>query len=333
MRIKAKYVFTISILIISTYYINVIVSSISPNLPRPAQKPILYSNQMRQDLKMTCFKALKKAKSHIHLVMFGLTDYKIIDILNKKSKKNLDMHIFYDKRSRQRLEVKPHQQTLVKTKGLMHQKILVIDKKLVFLGSANFTTSSFLMHDNLIIGFYSPEVAKFLCQKTPYFPGNISAIIGGQKIDIWLLPDFQNKAINKIIELINSAATSIEVAMFTLTHPHLVNALIAAKNRGVNVQVAIDFQSKNGASRKAIEKLEREKITILFNREIKLCHHKYISIDQKTLLLGSANWTKSAFNKNYDCFLILYNIDRDQKRFLKRLWKILTLESTMKKLK
>lgn len=328
MRIKSKHLFRFSLFALLAFFVNFIVSSISPNLPKPGKKPILYSNQMRQDLKMTCFKALKKAKEHIHLVMFGLTDSKIIDILNKKSEDNLDMRVFYDKRSKVTLNLKPYQDNKVKSKGLMHQKILVIDKSLVFLGSANLTSSSLLMHDNLIVGFHSPQIAEFLIKKTPYYSGNISTTIGGQKIDVWLLPDMQNKALNKIIDLINSAADSIEIAMFTFTHPALVEALINAKNRNVDVKVAIDFQTKNGASRHAIEKLQKEKIEILYNTEIKLCHHKYILIDHKFLICGSANWTKAAFNKNLDCFLILYNLDQDQKKFLKKLWRTISLESS-----
>lgn len=331
MRIRPKYLFIFSILAVSTFYIILIVSSIAPNLPKPGQKPILYSNQMRQDLKMTCFRALKKAKKNIHLIMFGLSDPTIINILNKKSENNLNMRIFYDDYSSNDLDIKPHQLFKVKSKGLMHQKILVIDKSLVFLGSANMTTSSLLMHDNLIVGFFSPQIAGFLCEKAPFFPGTLSTMVGGQEVEVWLLPDFQNKALTKIIDLINSASRSIQVAMFTFTHPVLSQTLIKAKNRGIDVKVAIDFQSQKGASNKVIETLKKDHVDILFNRDLKLCHHKYILIDNKTLICGSANWTKSAFNKNYDCFLILYNLDEKQKKFMTKLWKTIMLESSFLK--
>ncbi|NGX33702.1 MAG: Phospholipase D [Candidatus Anoxychlamydiales bacterium] len=331
MRIRSKHIFIFSIFATLAFCINFIVSSISPNLPKPGGKPILYSNQMRQDLKMTCFKALKKANEHIHLVMFGLTDPKIVAILNKQSQNNIDMRVYYDKRSSVDLTLNENQQFKVKSRALMHQKILVIDKSLVFLGSANLTTASLLMHDNLMIGFHSPEIANFLIKKTPYYSGNLSTQVGGQKIDIWLLPDFQNKAINKIINLIDNATNSIELAMFTFTHGSLVEALINAKKRGVDVKIAIDFQTKNGASKKAIESLKKENIEIIYNKEVKLCHHKHIVIDKKQLICGSANWTNSAFNKNYDCFLILYGLNHSQKKFLKKLWRTIELESSFLK--
>jgi len=188
-----------------------------------------------------------------------------------------------------------------------------------------------MMHDNLIVGFYSPEIAKFLCENAPFSAGSISSLVGGQKVEVWLLPDFQNRALTKVKELIDSARDSIQVAMFTFTHPVLAEALIRAKNRGVDVKVAIDFQSKKGASKKAIEKLTEENIDILFNTDSKLCHHKYILLDHKTLICGSANWTKSAFNKNYDCFVILYNLDKTQKKFMKKLFKTITLESSFQR--
>ena len=329
MRIKAKHIFVFSLLAISAFFIIAIVSSVSPHLPQPSQKPIFYSNQMRQDLKATCIKAIKKAKNNIHLVMFGLTDPKIIDLLTKKSEDNLKMKVFFDSRSSNDLDIKENQKFKMKSNGLMHQKILVIDDSLVFIGSANFTMSSLLMHDNLIIGFYSPDIAAFLKAKTPLSSGTYSAMVGGQKMDIWLLPDFQNKALTRMLQLIDNASSSIEIAMFTFTHPALVEALIKAKNRGVNITLVIDFHSKNGVSKVAIDKLKKEKIAILSNLSIKLCHHKYIFIDNQTLVCGSANWTKSAFKKNYDCFLILYNLDQSQKKFMKKLGKTLQLESSL----
>ena len=327
---KAKYIFIISLLIASSFYINIIIKSISPNLPKPGKRPLLYSNQLRQDLKMTFIYSLKKAKESIHLVMFGLTDPHVIKHLYKKSDQNLAVKVFYDKRSSKEIELGPSQAFPIKSKGLMHQKILVVDNSLVFIGSANMTMSSLLMHDNMMIGFFSPEIASFLISRSPYLAGSISSMVGGQKVELFLLPDLQNKALKKVLDLIKNARSSIEIAMFTLTHPKLIDEIIEAKNRGIKVQVAIDSQSSRGASKKAIEKLRKENIHILYSNGLKLCHHKYLYIDDKTLISGSANWTKSAFSKNYDCFLVLYNLDEKQKEFMKKLWKVIELETFYK---
>ncbi|MFA6118601.1 MAG: phospholipase D-like domain-containing protein [Parachlamydiales bacterium] len=331
MKLNSKKLFLFFLFIILAIYVVFVVSSISANLPKEGRNPVFYSNQMRQDLKVTCIHALKNAKKSIHLVMFGLTDENILSLLKKKSLENISLKVFTDKTTTNQIEIKPDQLFKIRSRGLMHQKILVIDNSIVFIGSANMTTSSLRMHDNLIIGFFSSQIADFLSQKSPLSPGFITSYVGDQKIDVWLLPDSQDKAINRLRELIGSAKSSIEVAMFTFTHPALTESLIEAKKRGLNVKVAIDFQSKNGASKKAIENLKNNNIEIYFNQDSKLCHHKYILLDNNTFVCGSANWTKAAFKNNYDCFVILYNLDGSQKKFMKRLWQIIQGDSALLK--
>ncbi|MBI5346400.1 MAG: DUF1669 domain-containing protein [Chlamydiae bacterium] len=323
-----KLFFSIAIVALLGFYGYLIFNSLVPHFPKQDDPPILYSNQCRQDLKITALKALKEAKESIHLITFGLTDAKIIDLLMQKHKENLKMKVFYDKRSSPTLNLPQDCAISVKSKGLMHQKILVIDKKLVFLGSANMTPTSLSMHDNLMIGFYSPDIADFLIKKAPFSPANKKFSVGGQEMELWLLPDTQNKALEKVKSIIASAKVRIEVVMFTLTHPKLIDELIEAKKRNVEVKVVVDFHSGLGASAKAIKKLKENNVEIFLSKGPQLCHHKYICVDNQTLVSGSANWTKSAFNKNYDCFVILYDLIPDQKKFMKKLFQTIEIEST-----
>jgi len=189
------------------------------------------------------------------------------------------------------------------------------------------TLSSLIMHDNMMVGFYSPEIASYLIEKTPYYTGNISTIVSNQEVDLYLLPDIQNKALKKVLDLIKRARSSIKIAMFTLTHQKILDEIINLKKLGIEVTIAIDGKSSRGASKKAIERLKNENIKVLISKNDKLCHHKFMVIDDKILMVGSANWTKSAFDKNNDCFLIVYNLDKNQKSFLKKLWRIIELET------
>ncbi len=256
------------------------------------------------------------------MVMFGLSDTAIIDTLRKKAK-TVPSKIYYDHRSSPSLALSANLAKKVKTKGLLHQKILVLDNTTVFIGSANMTHASLSMHDNLMIGFYSPEIAHFLIHKAPYSSGYIRSMVGGQNIELWLLPDMQNKALSSLRELIHSAKKSIFVAMFTFTHPILVDELIKAHKRGVQVECVIDFQSSMGASGKVVEKLKAAHVPLYFSSGPQLLHHKMLFIDNKTLISGSANWTKSAFVKNNDCFFILHHLTPKQKRFVQKLKKVL----------
>ncbi len=301
--------------------------SVSPTIPEADAPPLLYSNQCRQDLRFTLIHALNQAKKSIHLVMFGLTEPTILQMLQKKAK-NLPVDIYYDPTASKQLSsslplMNPHP---VKSKGLMHQKILVIDDSISFIGSANMTRNSLQMHDNLMIGFHSPLIAKFLLEHAPSSSGSIKTSVGGQMVELWLLPDPRGHALQAVKELIRRAKHSIHLAMFTLSHPVLLDELILAKRRGVQVEIAIDFHSSFGASKKAIERLQSEGAKIYLSSHTKLLHHKFLAIDDRVLLCGSANWTRAAFYKNHDCFAILYNMNKQQRKIIHQIWRKIETE-------
>ncbi len=324
-KIRSLLIFSFCIFIFA--FIFQYLSYFIPNLPKPGDKPVLYSNQCSHDLKITTVKALNNAKKSIHMIMFGLSDPTIIKTLKNKSKEKIPINLYYDFRSSPGFFLPDQKAFSVQTKGLLHQKIIVIDKKIVFLGSANMTQASLSMHDNLMIGFYSPEMANFLIGKTPFSSGYLHCMVGGQDVELWLLPDHQNRALLSIKELFHSAKHNVTIAMFTLTHPLLVDEIIKAKKRGVKVSCIIDFHSAIGASAKAIEKLKNAGIIVKMNSTQKLLHHKFMYIDNKKLVCGSTNWTKSAFSQNKDCFIILHNLNYNQKKFMNKLIKAIEINS------
>lgn len=292
-------------------------------MPKLSDPPHLYANPSQQDLRLTLLEAIRRAHSSIHLVMFGLSDPPLLSLLAQKIKEAVPTTVYYDPTGspslRQALaggDIHPIHQS-----GLMHQKILILDNETIFIGSANFTTASLKMHDNLVIGFTSRNVARFLKEKAARGFAHLRATAGGQGIELWLLPDPRGHALADLCKKIDAARQKIRLALFTLTHEGLVHALIRAARRGVNVSLVIDGHSGFGASRKAAEKLQKEGVHLFFSQGVQLLHHKFALFDEQTLVTGSANWTKAAFAKNSDCLLILYNLNSEQKTFLNRLWR------------
>lgn len=256
--------------------------------------------------------------------MFGLTEPSILQALAKKAREEeLRCSIYYDPTAAHRLRSYPPYFSVypVVSQGLMHQKILVIDENLVFLGSANMTPTSLQMHDNLVLGMQSQKIAQFLCDRTPQKSGSLKTRVGAQEIELYLLPDPRGLALQAIKRRIAEARHSIKVAMFTLTHAGLVDALIDAQKRGVRVTISIDRNARYGSSHKAIHKLESRGATIVTSRGHPLMHHKFLLVDDRTLVLGSANWTKAAFYKNRDCFVVLPIMTPAQKTTISYLWK------------
>jgi cardiolipin synthase A/B len=296
--------------------------SLTPTLPTLGEPPRLYSNQCQQDLTLTFLEAIQKAKQSIYLVMFGLSDPAILKALAKKSEESVEPTVYYDTNGSPNLykrldgcAVHPIRQI-----GFMHHKVLVVDGETVFLGSANMTTQSLRMHDNLVIGLSSKKIAEFLKNKVPYSSGHLRTPVGGQDVDLWILPDPNGNALAELKKSLRKANRSIRVAIFTFTHPTLADELLMAQRRGIDVTVVIDMHSALGASAKTVEALKKAGIRILYSKGVQLLHHKFVLVDDHLLVAGSANWTKAAFTKNSDCLVILHNLTQEQRSFMNYLW-------------
>lgn len=306
-----------------------VLAATTPSLPNSSSPLIFYSNQLRTDLKVLYCAALKEAKRSVHLQIYSLTDPEVLSLLAKKGAEGKTVAVHYDPKASGKIgnQLAPFASLYPYTgEGLMHKKILTIDEDKVFLGSANLTPSSLRMHDNLVIGIHSSPLAHFL-QTAP--SASLSFPIGEQRGEVWLLPEGGQEALSRLLSLIQEAKKSIYLSMFTFTHPLLNQALIQAHQRGVKVRCAFDYYSGRGASSKNLRSLQAAGIPVYLNQGPQLMHHKWALIDGSTLVAGSANWTKAAFEKNQDCFLIFSPLERSQKTFLKKMWKILELESEL----
>ncbi|MDE3055352.1 MAG: phosphatidylserine/phosphatidylglycerophosphate/cardiolipin synthase family protein [Verrucomicrobiota bacterium] len=304
--------------------------TLTPSLPKPEAPPQFYSSQCGQDLTLTFLEALRGAKDSIDLTIFGLTDPSILNELDRKGKEGVKTNIFYDFNGSTDLRLALPHCTLhpVVAQGLMHQKILIIDDKEVFLGSANMTPHSLQMHDNLVIGFISPQIASFLKNRTAARgAGSLCTFVGGQELQLWLLPDAKREALEELRNRLRSSKKSICAALFTFTHPVLLKELLSAYARGIEVTLVIDMHSGVGASSKCVEVLRKAGICVLFSQGVQLLHHKFVIIDETTLITGSANWTQAAFAKNSDTLLVFPKLTEKQKEYMQSLWRRLRLLS------
>jgi cardiolipin synthase A/B len=309
------------------FYAWIVFLAVSPNLPDEDHPIRMYSNQTRQDIKLHFATALNRAERSIFLSVYGITDPHILAIIRKKANENLSISLEYDRSAsgslKKSLPPSVHISP-VKSSGLMHRKIVIIDRKQVFLGSANLTTSSLRHHANLVIGIHNPPLAAFLEDPTAtsYF-----FEIEGQKGEIFLLPDPQKRGLSRLIAQLDRAKKKIVIAMFTLTHPEIAEAILRAQKRGLDVSIAIDAFTARGASKKTITALEKEGVKIFLSQGRELLHHKWAVMDEEVLIMGSANWTKAAFSKNRDFLLFLSPLQAEQKRFLNQLWAIIEVEA------
>lgn len=214
-----------------------------------------------------------------------------------------------------------------RSKGLNHEKITILDGRLVFLGSTNLTETSLSLHDNILIGIFSPDLARHLLMRSP--GGRCALSIQNQNLSFYFLPEKDKFTLNHILSVIDRAQEEIQIALFTFTHPEIQSALIHARMRGVKITVIIDQFLARGCCKKTIDALKQANCITRTSNSYKLMHHKWARIDRTTFIVGSANWTKSAFIKNRDYILIINSLDKDQNTFIDNLWVNLYRHSTL----
>ncbi len=325
-------------LFLSIWLTNSFISVRFPDSERPLE---IYSNQTQDDLKRIYKSAIERADHSILLFIYSLTDPSIIQALKEKSR-SISVTVICDAKACPNLEKRLGKKiTLIKRqpKGLMHQKILVIDKKYVWVGSANMTNESLRMNGNLVFGLESQKMAHLIetrakeiieqgrlgkIELTPIPAKNF--LIGNQKVEFWFLPD-NKQAVKRITDLIDSAKKTVKVAMFTWTHPTLTQSIIQAHLRGVKVEAVIDYQSSLGSSQRVFQRLMENQVPTSRSSGRHLLHYKFAYIDDSLLINGSANWTKAAFTQNEDCFMIVHDLLPHQKKHIERLWTVICLEA------
>lgn len=107
-----------------------------------------------------------------------------------------------------------------------------------------------------------------------------------------------------IIKEVNSAKSSINVAMYYLTERRISKGLIAGKQRGVKVSVVLDKSQQTQKYSKAVY-LSNNGIRPFINSKYSIMHNKYAIVDGKTVITGSYNWTASVEAKNAENLLII----------------------------
>lgn len=330
--------FMIGMLLIGTFWI--INSLIPVTLPSSAEPIRFYATQTGDDLQRIFSSSIQRSKHSILLIVYSLSDAQIIHLLRQKAEEGIDVQVICDAKTSSNSLLKrlgPKVKTLRwKGKPLMHQKMLVVDQEEVWIGSANFTSESLRFHSNLVTAMISPTLAQLIQKKAMQLQGKMISCCGGadqiaeQKIELSFFPD-ERRGPECIKKLLDTAQKSIRVAMFTWTRHDFAESVIAAKKRGVKVEVVIDHCAGKGAGSKIVEYLRRGGIPVRLSQGTGLLHHKLLYIDGKTLLHGSANWTEAAFTKNEDCFIILHNLTEAQRIDLDRLWEAMISESAVEK--
>jgi phospholipase D len=113
-------------------------------------------------------------------------------------------------------------------------------------------------------------------------------------------------AMDAVLSMLGRAQQWVIVAMYGLTHPDIIDAIIAARWRGVEVGIKLDrLQSAGRSQSAAIAQLEAEGVLVEISNQSRQLHNKFAVIDARWIITGSFNWTANAENRNRENLLVL----------------------------
>jgi len=216
------------------------------------------------------------------------------------------------------------------TSHVMHNKFVIIDKSTVLTGSMNFGIGSMeddfnniiILNDTNLALNYTIEFnemwgdtglvpdlnnSKFGPDKTDNTVHTFN--IGSTLVQSYFSPS--DHTTTQIVNAINSADFSLDIAMFTFINNDIGDAVVAAKARGVMVRCIIENISYLGSEYNA---LVSSGISVISHENIPFdFHHKYCIIDafnpnsDPIVITGSHNWTNSAEDDYDENTLIIHS--------------------------
>lgn len=121
----------------------------------------------------------------------------------------------------------------------------------------------------------------------------------------------EGTALQLVLKTIETAQQEIRLMGYTFTSPEVVRSLIAAKRRGVDVRVVLDWKANTGnhnkASKAAMNLLTGAGIPVRTVSSYKILHNKATITDVRNIQVGSFNYSRAADSSNSENVLVVWD--------------------------
>ena len=124
-----------------------------------------------------------------------------------------------------------------------------------------------------------------------------------------------------IIQELDKAKETIDIAIYYFTDRDLANEVIGAYDRGVRVRIYLDKGQKEATYSKS-RYLVKHGVPVRYSSNPYIMHHKFCVIDNEVVITGSYNWTASADKRNNENLLVIHDAKMAQEYLAEfnRLW-------------
>lgn len=263
------------------------------------------------NLKEIVLDFLKEANDEVHIVAYGINDEDVIKSLEELENAGIIVKIVGEKVSGKMnayIDIE---------RSLLHVKYIVLDGKKVLFGSANFTKSSLEENINAMIVFDSEKVSYFFSNITKWLTEGTEPL-NYLKTDFgtfFLIPFVDGEA--EIFKILKKAKKSVKLCYYAFTDEDIFAFLKYLSSRGVKIKMILDDWIESSR----LSKLRWGGFDVKIV-EKPLLHHKFMIVDDKILVFGSANLTESGLHKNVEVLFKTQEKDfvKDFIEEFERLW-------------
>jgi len=147
--------------------------------------------------------------------------------------------------------------------------------------------------------------------------------------DVTVVPLVDRDYFREVDKLIASSNRSIYISMFSMkyytnyrdSHENLLlDSLIAANKRGVDVRIIIDEWGTDDDA--ALKHLSEGGINIKYDSPDLTTHTKIIIIDGRIVVVGSTNWSYYAIDENHEANVVVHSeiIGKYFENYFEKIW-------------
>ncbi len=213
-----------------------------------------------------------------------------------------------------------------------HAKLVIIDRRIVILGSTNWNRFAFTDQEQANVKIDDDRVA---CAFAEWFDRlwderdggalkpPIGAALTSEGPTIVALPDGDGSTVyaSFVLDLLDRATRSVHAVLYRVSvytgYPdsianELLDALVRAAGRGVDVRVLIDdcqfYADSAAANLTSALYLYQHGIQVRFDWPNETTHAKLLVVDNAHVVLGSTNWNYYALERNVEANVALLSM-------------------------
>lgn len=310
-------------------------------IEKPTVTPVLNQGYLPQAREL-----IQGAKKYIHILFLeihkdGITISLMEDLISAQ-KRGVEIKVLLENN----LSCNQESLTYLKGKGIearfdspnkfLHHKLMIVDGKEVLLGSTNWSYMSLDYNNETNVLVKDSDVTRYyeeyfqLLWKDPTQEPRVPLLKTKKVIPLAVKKDYSNQLHN----LLSQAQKRIHIIMYGMRYyPQypdsivntILNDLIGAKKRGVEVKVLLDKsdynQKLNSFNEEAAQYLENNGIEVRFDSPEVHTHAKLVIVDGATFL-GSSNWGYGGLKLYLGSNVLLLDpqITDAYEKYFQRLW-------------